>query len=447
MDDREIPPPAEDIDNVLLLSADSLRADRVHARRNDVPLTPNLDALAEDALEFRRGISPGPSTRDTIPSMLTGAYPSAFDEYGLPSPDARPLTLAEHLSDEGFATAGFSHNNFTSRRYNVDRGFDHFDDVSVEARKENDRGAWRITVRNLIEDTPLMELAKTANDVAMEWLGRSLFLRNEGGDRLTDRALEWLSATDGRRFLWLHYMDTHHPYVSPPEIQRQYGRVFSRDEIQRLSQKTRSAQDRISEGDVPDMEYVYDCTVRFVDEQIGRLVDRLEAEGELENSMIVVTGDHGEGFGEHGKFGHAHELWDTLICVPLIVYHPAVDGGTVEGQAPVRALVDTVVEGTGVFELADGGADYVVAEIPDYRDGKRCIRSPEYKLVEDDDGLTATRLTDEGETVIDPEEIPDDTRAEMEDRLDLSYETRSVDVDVDTEEFREDLAALGYLDE
>jgi arylsulfatase A-like enzyme len=439
-------PPADELDNIVLLSADSLRFDRIHASRNGEPLTPTLDALAEDALEFTPGVAPGPSTRDTMPSMLTGKFPSEFDEYGLPKRGVGPLTLAEELSDRGFDTAGLSHNNFTSRRYNVDRGFDFFDDVSEEARKENDRGAWRLYVRDLIEDTPLMDLVGHANTLAMEYLGRSLYLRNESAENITDRALEWMDGAGDRRFLWVHYMDTHHPYLSPERIQRKFGRTYSKEHIKRLSQKTRSGQDTITDEDIPEMEYVYDCTVRYVDEQIGRIVDHLRAEGELENSLIVVTGDHGEGFGEFGKFGHADELWDTLVAVPLIVYHPDGPAKTVDGQAPLRLLKESVVGDGGLFDLTDDGTDFVFTEVPDYRDELKGVRGREYKLIDRGDERVGTHMGDGEEERIPVEDIPDDVRRQLEAELDRDFDPIAVSADVDRREFRKDLEALGYLE-
>ncbi|WP_049986257.1 sulfatase [Halobellus rufus] len=447
MSDQSDSAPADEFANIILLSADSLRFDRIHASRNGVPLTPTLDELAEDAIEFQPGVAPGPSTRDSIPSMLTGKYPSEFDEYGLPKSGTEPLTIAEELADRGFATAGFSHNNFTARRYNIDRGFDLFDDVSREAREENDRGVWRLKVRDAIEDTPLMQLAHHANNLAMELLGRSLFLRNEGAEIITDRALDWMAETDRKRFLWMHYMDTHHPYLSPERIQQQYGRVYSKERIKRLSQKTRSAQDEITDEDIPEMEYVYDCSVRYVDEQIGRIVDHLRAEGELKNSLIIVTGDHGEGFGEFEKFGHADELWDTLIAVPLIVYHPDKPSKSVDGQAPLRLLKESIVEGTGLFELTKSGSEYAYAEVPNYRDELRGVRGTEYKLIDRGDERLSTRLTADDEEIIPIEEIPPGEREQLEKELDRDFDPVRVASDVDRREFRKDLAALGYLDE
>jgi arylsulfatase A-like enzyme len=441
------PPPAEELDTIVLLSVDSLRADRVHASRNDEPLTPNLDALAEEALEFRPGVAPGPSTRDSISSMLTGRYPSEFDEYGLPSAGTPPHTIAEELSNRGFATAGLSHNNFTARRYNIDRGFDYFDDVSTEARKENNRGVWRLYVRDLIEDTPLMEIASGANNFAMEYLGRSLFLRNEGAEHITNRALDWLEQEDGKRFLWIHYMDTHHPYLSPPRIQRQYGQVYSKKRIKQLSQKTRSAQDEITEEDIPEMEYVYDCSVRYVDEQIGRIAEHLRSEGVFDDSLVVVTADHGEGFGEFGKFGHADELWDTLVAVPLIVRHPDGPVKSVDGQAPLRLLKESIVEGRGVFDLVDKDADYTYAEVPNYRDEIRAVRGCEYKLIDKDNELIATYIGGSEEEIVHVEDIPMEERRRLKDELDRELETIEVAADVAHREFRKDLKALGYLDE
>ena len=438
--------PADELDNIVLLSADSLRFDRIHATRNGEPLTPTLDDLAENAIEFTPGVAPGPSTRDSIPSMLTGKYPSEFDEYGLPK-SGTPLTIAEELSDREFATAALSHNNFTSRRYNIDRGFDFFDDVSEEARKENNRGAWRLYVRDLIEDTPLIDLVGRANSLMMEYLGRSLYMRNEAAEGITDRALDWMENSGAKRFLWIHYMDTHHPYLSPKRIQEKFGRTYSKKRIKQLSQKTRSGQDEITEEDIPEMEYVYDCTVRYVDEQIGRIVEQLREESKLENSMIIVTGDHGEGFGEFRKFGHADELWDTLVAVPLIVYHPSRPSTTVDGQAPLRLLKESIVDGTGLFDLTGSGSDYVFTEAPDYRDELRGVRGREYKLIDRGDELLSTKLTEGDETIVDTESIPEKTLEALRDELNRDFDRIRVGTDVDREEFKADLAALGYLEE
>lgn len=439
--------PVTEFDNVVLLSVDSLRFDRIHATRNGNPLTPNINKLADEALDFQPGVTPGPSTRDSIPSILTGKYPSEFDKYGLPSPGTPPLTIAEELSNRGFATALLSHNNFTSRRYNINRGFDYVDDVSPEARKQNNRGVFRLYVRNLIEDTPLMRAALKTNELVMRYLGRSLLLRNEDGKQITQRAIDWMEKADQKRFLWLHYMDTHHPYLSPQRVQQQFGHVIPEKRIKQLSQKTRNAPEEITDEDASEMKYIYDCAVRYVDEQIGRVFEYLRDVGEFQNSLIVVTGDHGEGLGEFGKYGHADELWDSLITVPLIIRHPNYLGKTVNGQAPVRLLKDTIVDNKGLFELVDGGADHVYTEIPDYQDDIQAVRGQKFKLIQKNEKQIVTQVIDGDEKQISIGDLPRGEFKSHKSKLERSFDTTHVDSDIDRQKVEEDLAALGYLDE
>jgi arylsulfatase A-like enzyme len=442
-----VPPPAEAADTILVLSVDSLRRDRVHAEREGVPLTPNLDALAEHSIEFADGVSPGPGTADSVPAMVTGGYPSQFPGFSLPPAGTEPLTLAEHLSDRGFRTAAFNQNNLISRRYNFDRGFDFYYDISEETREEAGRGTWRLRVRKLIEDTPLMGVARAAQTLLMEKFGKSLYVLDEPGDGLTDRALEWLDETGGRRFLWMHYMDTHHPYLSSEEVQDAFGRRLPEEEILKLSRKARSDGESLTDREVRDLEYAYDCSVRFVDEQIGRLVDFLAAEGELGDALVVVTADHGEEFLEHGEFGHRDALWDELIRVPLIARYSQAGSADVDGQAAVRAMVETVVDGAGWFDNLDDGEEYVVAETSAGRDGVRCCRGRKYKLIVDGDDRTVTRIADDGEEVVPESDVPAAVVDAMEAELAKTYDEYGDGEPIDEAELQEDLAALGYLED
>ncbi|MFB6227484.1 MAG: sulfatase [Halobacteriales archaeon] len=440
-------PPPETVDTIILLSVDSLRLDRIHAERNGKQLMPAVTALAEEAVEFETGISPGPATADSVPAMLTGAYPSQFSGFSLPPAGSEPRTIAERLADRGFTSAAFHQNNLITRRYNFDRGFDHYYDISEETREETGQGTWRLKVRNLIEDTPLMKVARWVQTQAMERFGKSLYVLDEPGDSLTDRALDWLDDAESKRFLWMHYMDTHHPYLSPPEVQRRFGREIPEERLLQLSRKARSDAETLTDEEVEDLVYAYDCAVRFVDEQIRRVIDHLEDTGHLDDAMVVVTADHGEEFMEHGEFGHRTSLWDELITVPLIVKHPDVKARTVEGQAPVQLIPDTLVEGTGLFEAVNGGVEYVVAETSAGRDGIRCCRGNGFKLVLDGDERIVTRIDEDGERVVTDSEVSDDVLDELEERLDETHESYGDTGDIDEEALREDLAALGYLDE
>jgi len=434
--------PVEASDTIVLLSVDSLRHDRVHAERDGTPLTPTLDAFADEAVEFGAGVAPGPGTTDSVPSILTGELPSRFPGFALPEPGSGPPTIAERLDDRGFATAAFHQNNLISRQYGFDRGFDRYHDISEETREETGRAAWRLWIRDLIEETPLMDVARWLQDQATRWLGRSLYVLDEPGDSLTDRALEWLDATEGKRFLWMHYMDAHHPYLAPDRIQKIFDATIPREEVLTISRKARSAPENLTDREIERLELHYDCAVRFVDEQIGRVLERVE-----EDATVVVTADHGEEFFEHGAFGHRGALWEELVRVPLLVRAPGTEPRFVNAQAPVRGLVDTVFEGQGWFDLLEDGADRVVAEASTDADWLRCCRGREYKLIRDEERIV-TRLTDRGEEIVDPEIVPEETMAAFDRELDAAEDAAGEAArDVDGEALREDLAALGYLDE
>jgi arylsulfatase A-like enzyme len=438
-------PPIDGVDTVVLLSADSLRLDRLHGERDGTPLMPNAAAFGDRALEFEEGIAPAIGTNNSVPAMLTGAYPSQFRGYSLPPAGTGPSTLAEHLEEADFSTAAFHQNNVVSRRYNFDRGFDTYYDVSTEAREEGGGAAWRLAVRNRIGGTPLMDLANWLQFRVMETFGRSLYELSERGDSLTDRAIEWLDATGGKRFLWLHYMDTHHPYVSSDRVQQMFGADISKAELLQLSREARTAPGELTDEEVERLRLQYDCAVRFVDEQIGRVLDHLEAEGDLSNAMVVVTSDHGEEFLEHGKIGHRTSLWDELLRVPLLAWHPEVGDRSVDGQGPLRSLVDTVVDGTGWFEMLDSGAEYVVSE--NDREGvwTRSCRGNGYKGIDEVDERIYTECGGGEERAVLESAVPEDVLSDLSERLSESHEQFETGA-VDEEALRDDLEALGYLE-
>lgn len=445
--DRSVQPPAETTNTIVLLSIDSLRLDRLYGERNGTPIMPDAAAFAEQSLEFRTGISPGPSTADSVPAMLTGAFPSQFPGFALPPADSEPRTIAEQLSEFGFTTAAFHQNNLISRRYNFDRGFDHYYDISEETREETGRGTWRLRVRNLIGSTPLMKIAGWIQQQAMTRLGKSLYVLDEPGNSLTDRAILWLEENPRNRFLWMHYMDAHHPYIAPPDVQSVFGRKIPKQRLLKLSKRARTDSEQLSDADIADLKYAYDAAVRFVDEQLGRIIEYLEEAGEFADAMIVLTADHGEELMERGSLGHRSSQWDELITVPLIVRHPDLDPATVEGQAPVRALPETILDGSGLFTHQDGGVEYAVAETKEGRDGVRCSRGRKFKLIVDDDERTVTRVDGDGEQIVEESAVPADVIEELEAELDEDHDVYGETEQLDEESLREDLAALGYLDE
>jgi arylsulfatase A-like enzyme/Flp pilus assembly protein TadD len=249
--------------NVLLITIDTLRADRVGRG-----LTPNVDALAARGTRYTHARTPAPLTLPSHTAMLTGTLPP---ENGVRLNGdvlkVRP-TLARAFHDAGYRTGAFVGAYVLDRRFGLSGGFDTYDDrvprdPSGDARLEAERR----------------------------------------GDAVADAALAWLSASAGAAasgpfFAWVHFYDPHAPYDPPQEyLQRANGNA-------------------------------YDGEVAFADAQVGRLLEWLRASGQEASTIVAVTGDHGEGLGDHGELTHGMLAYDSTLRVPLVVSVPQAAGSS-----------------------------------------------------------------------------------------------------------------------
>ncbi|EMA51725.1 sulfatase [Halococcus salifodinae] len=304
-------------EHVILLSADALRADHLSCYGYQRTTSPVLDDLAAESLRFTRAYSASSHTREAVPALLTGEYPDvAVDEnYRLATE-----TVATTLSEEGFATGGFHSNPFVSRAYGFDRGFDTFDD-------DLHLGQHR-----------LVALAQRALDK----------LRNRHYARATEineRSLDWIdSLAEGQPFfLWNHYMDTHGPYEPPAEYARTYlDRPVSDKDAQSLYQRAIADPDSITDDEREQLIDLYDAEIRYNDAQIGAFLDALRERDVLERSLVIVTADHGDAFGEHGYYEHPRYLHEELTHVPLLVRPPGGTGEVVSTPVSTLDIVATI---------------------------------------------------------------------------------------------------------
>jgi arylsulfatase A-like enzyme/Tfp pilus assembly protein PilF len=251
------PPPVE-IRNVLLISIDTCRADRLSAYGFPRQTTPNIDAVAETGTLFHNAVAPVPITLPAHATMLTGMIPPRHgvrdNAYYVLDPGH--TTLAELLRDHGYRTAAFVAAFVLDSRFGLDQGFEHYDD-----RLERVGGV------HVIGETPAAEIS--------------------------DRAIEWLEGHPGEPFfLFLHYYDPHMPY-DPPE-------PFASDPA----------------GDP------YAGEIAYADASLGRVLDKLRQLEAYDSTLIVITGDHGEMLGEHGEDTHAYFIYDGAIRVPLVIKLP-----------------------------------------------------------------------------------------------------------------------------
>ena len=276
--------------NVLLITIDTLRADRVGRG-----LTPAIDGVAARGVSFASVRATVPLTLPSHVSLMTGTIPPVHGvrDNGVVFDRKRP-TIARVFRDAGYATAAFVGAYVLNQRFGLNEGFDVYDD-------------------------------RVSRDAAR---AERLEAERPGGD-VVDAALAWLSSAasqPGRRqpfFLWVHLYDPHAPYTPPAEfLQKAGGRA-------------------------------YDGEVAYADAQVARLLAALDANGLSATTAIAITGDHGEGLGEHGEQTHGMLLYDTTLRVPLVVAAPGLTGrsGTpchtevAAGLLRIAGLGDRVPEG------------------------------------------------------------------------------------------------------
>lgn len=329
-----------DWEHVILLSADALRADHLSSYGYHRETSPVLDELADESIRFGNAYSASSHTREAVPALLTGEYPDiAIDDgYRLATEP-----VASTLSEAGFATAGFHSNPFVSRAYGFDKGFDHFDDDLHLGQHK------------------LVALAQRALDK----------LRNRHyarADEINERSLEWLDSLDSGEsfFLWNHYMDTHGPYEPPGEYATRYtDREVSGREAQKLYQRAIDDPESITDAERELLIDLYDAEIRYNDARIGEFLAALRERDLLEESLLIVTADHGDAFGEHGYYEHPRYLHDEITRVPLIVRPPGGDAEEVETPASTLDVGATIEAAVGSEATGDGVS--LLGTLPDDR--------------------------------------------------------------------------------
>jgi len=311
--------------NVVLVSIDTLRADHLGCYGYGPPTSPRIDAFAADAVVFDEAISAAPSTLAAHASILTSLIvPHHGASYRLkrPLPPSR-ATLAEILRDDGYATRSWNGGGQLDPAFGLGRGFDEYRSVQVAAagqappREPSDADHLRSAVR---------------------------------------RALGWLDETTDSRpfFLFLHSYETHHPYTPDPALRALFGRFPTRlgetvsiDDLRRFNR----GEWPLEPGDLAHIIASYDAEIRSADRAFGDLMDGLRARGLDKSTLVVLTSDHGEEFGEHGRVGwHSHTLFDELLRVPLVVRLPggALAGTRVGAQVRGIDIAPTILDWTGI---------------------------------------------------------------------------------------------------
>jgi arylsulfatase A-like enzyme len=312
--------------NVLFLVADSLRADATFGAETT---TPTLDRLADEGVRFERCYAQGISTAPSMTAMLTGRYPLDYGGHWYITDD-QP-TMAEQFQANGYTTAAIHSNPNVSRLRNFDKGFDTFEENILPLSGGR--------VVDALPDGVVRLLNKGARV-----LSKTPYLP---ADEIHNQMLDWVGSTDQPWFLWTQYMDTHGPYLPGDDFS--YRNKFRAERLWRKAAV--EAPEEITDEEHEELYRNYRLEVEYLDAALERLLAGLERDGHLENTIIVFTGDHGDEFGEHGRYGHKNLPYEELVRVPLLVRFPdTIDVPTSDCvETPVRCIdiLPTILDAAG----------------------------------------------------------------------------------------------------
>jgi arylsulfatase A-like enzyme len=381
--------------NLVVITIDTLRADHLSCYGYHRQTSPRIDAFAERGILLETVLCQSSQTLPSHASIFIGTNPRSHKAISHESPVSEDVTtLAEMLEARGYTTGAFISSHALDSKYRLDQGFDSYWEVhkerSYQARRE----------------------AKERED-----------------DFTTDAAISWLQEQrDSRFMLWIHWFHPHRPYNPPPRYLKQYAGDYAGA----ASSDPEFVMDvwrQEIELDPEDVQHIinrYDGEVNFTDTQVGRILDELETLGLLENTIVVITADHGEILYEHENyFGHDIALYDECLLIPLIVYAPGLEVGRPRIDGPVQSLdiMPTVLdlmeiekpgylEGQSLLGLIAGAgtstAEYCFSEtfpFPEKCPPRHAVRTADAKLIwkETKDGPIAKEFydlaNDPGETV------------------------------------------------
>jgi arylsulfatase A-like enzyme len=325
--------------NVVLIVWDTVRAYNLSAYGYPRNTTPNLARWAREGVRYSRALAPAPWTYPSHSCFFTGRWPYQLNSQWKVTLDSPDPTLAEYLASRGYQTAGFSANtNCCNYETGLGRGFAHFEDFPLSPRSlfgRTEPGKWI-----------LMNIVYHGFYHDIKWID----LQSRGAHGTTEAFLGWLGQRRRDRpfFAFLNYFDAHAQYIPPPWYEGRFGiRPRSRRDYEFLLGNLAMTTDMIPtlKRDIQLARDCYDDCIAFLDDQLDRLLGELRGQGLLDNTVVIITSDHGEAFGDHGNVGHGSSLYLDAVGVPLVILSPGAPAGrVVEGPVSLRDLPATVVD-------------------------------------------------------------------------------------------------------
>ena len=287
--------------NIILIVVDALRADHISSYGYERPTTPNLDAFMAGGARFAEATSASSWTFPSNATLLTGRMPRRIRMNDWASLTARvpaeELTLAEALKSNGYQTIAFVNSFFVDKQFGLNQGFDHYQRLSPSGP------------------------AAAINELAFDWLDANP-----------------AAGQSQPLFLFMYFYDPHTWYDPPAPFDTLYDSTYTGSltpEVYQHGEKVVSGEIVPTARDVEHLIALYDGEITYWDQHFAQFINRLSAEGLLNNAVVVLTADHGQMFGEHGKWVHRNSLYEEVLRIPLYVRF--------SGVVPPGTVIDTPV--------------------------------------------------------------------------------------------------------
>lgn len=330
--------------NIILLVLDTVRAWNLGWHGYGRATTPRLDRRWQGGVIFDRVLSTAPWTLPSHASMFTGLLPADLSAGWATPLDQTRRTVAEALAAAGYATGGFVANyRYAGAATGLARGFSRYVDYPVD-------------LSEAIRTTSFFRRVLRIGRV-QEWLGRNRVFEAKLAADINRDFLAWLEQAGDRPFFgFVNYVDGHSPYLPPAP----FDSMWVKNDPTQVARRFAVGMERVfGPGPIPGpllVEYLdgYDGALSYLDQQIDSLLNALDRRGRLRNTIVIVTADHGEHFGEHGLIQHGNSLYLPLLHVPLVFWGPGLVPGRVRVRAPIslRHLAATI---TGLAGIGDSG--------------------------------------------------------------------------------------------
>ena len=305
-------------ENLILCLIDAARADHLSCYGYSVNTTPGIDKIASEGVLFENAFSQIPSTLPAVTSLFTSFYPEAHQVLGQHCRLSKETqTLAKLFKESGFKTAAFSANPYVSRNYGLDNGFLEFEEIFTQ---------YDVTIEHVVS-------------VPAEYVTRM--------------AMEWIQSNKSSRFfMFIHYLQPHNPYdshVAGENKANNYVDLVKGDTETLLA--IDSGKITLETEDLTFLKKLYDQNLSYVDNEIIKLVKGLRSIGLLEKTLFILMSDHGEAFGEHGRFLHNSTVYDEMIHIPLILRFPYPCRMTTKRINSLIEIVDLLPSLCEIFKI------------------------------------------------------------------------------------------------